>query len=101
MQRTFLPPAALIWHDGTNPVRRCCLAGRASREFCSVLLSVSPKIAECYAHAASAREHAERASHKLDKASWLFIEERWLFLASSFEFEERSSRFIRELPPGR
>lgn len=59
-----------------------------------MLLKLSKKIADCYAHAAENRRRAEQAADPALRAEFLDLEQRWIRLAQSCEFVESVERFL-------
>jgi hypothetical protein len=62
-----------------------------------MLLKLTAEIAECYRHAAYARERANCTTDPAIKQDFLDMEHRWSSLARSYEFAEQLLAYTREV----
>jgi two-component sensor histidine kinase len=61
-----------------------------------MLFKLTEDIAECYAHAAEARQQARLATRPETKTAFEQMEERWLRLAKSYEHVRRIEHYLDE-----
>jgi hypothetical protein len=75
---------------------------RALGIFGAVLNNLSEQVGYCHRRAGECRELVKLATSPSDKTLYIEREQNWLMLARSYELQERTALFAKELPrPGR